>query len=132
MLNNSKENEFSPNKLLNGSEIQLYPNAPNNNINTTASIEYKLTIPTNTKLTLDNNNSKKNNIKLIRPELDYLKIIKIKLKSIKELITTKFDKEFKNLNNSIKNKKLISSIDILKSIENKQHKEITVILNQIC
>ena len=118
MLNNSKENEFSPNKLLNGSEIQLYPNAPNNNINTTASVEYKLTIPTNTKLTLDNNNSKKNNIKLIRPELDYLKIIKIKLKSIKELITTKFDKEFKNLNNSIKNKKLISSIDILKSIEN--------------
>ena len=118
MLNNSKENEISPNKLLNGSEMQLYPNAINNNVSTGASYDCKISMQTNSKTTKSTNEPKKNNLKLIRPELDYLKIIKIKLKTIKELITTKFDKGFKDLNNSIKNKKLILSIDILKSIEN--------------
>ena len=116
MLNNSKENELSPNKLLNGSEIQFYSNTTKNNISTNLSHEYKSTIPHK-----KNNNdykTKNNNIKLVRPELDFLKIIKIKIKSIKELLTTKFDKAFKELNNNIKNKKLVISIDILKSIEN--------------
>ena len=116
MLNISKESELSPNKLLNGSEIQFYPNPTNNNISTTKSHEYNSTIPTNKNIH-DNNKPKKNNMKLIRPELDFLKIIKIKIKSIKEIITTKFDKELKDLHNNIKNKKLLLSIDILKSIE---------------
>ena len=118
MLNNSKENEISSNKLLNGSEVQLYPNALNNNVGTGTSYDWKISMQTNSKTTKDTNKSKKNNLKLIRPELDYLKIIKIKLKTIKELITSKFDKAFKDLHNNLKNKKLILSIDILKSIEN--------------
>ena len=115
MTNISKENEFSPNKLLNGSEIQFYKNIKNlNSIST--SQEYKSTIPTQNNT--DINKPKKNITKLIRPELDFLKITKIKLKTIKELITTKFDKAFKELNNNIKNKKLLSAIDNLKSMEN--------------
>ena len=115
MTNISKENELSPNKLLNGSEIQFYKNIKNlNSIST--SQEYKSTIPTQNNT--DINKPKKNITKLIRPELDFLKITKIKLKTIKELITTKFDKAFKELNNNIKNKKLLSAIDNLKSMEN--------------
>ena len=75
MTNISKENEFSPNKLLNGSEIQFYKNIKNlNSIST--SQEYKSTIPTQNNT--DINKPKKNITKLIRPELDFLKITKIK------------------------------------------------------
>ena len=114
MLNISKENEFSPNKLLNGSEIKFYQNITNNT-NIITSQEFKTTIPI--QKNIDNNRTKKNNTRLIRPELEFLKITKIKLKSIKEIITSKFDKSFKELNINIKNKKLLLAMDICKLIE---------------
>jgi len=113
MTNISKENEFSSNKLLNGSEIQYYQNISITNSNSNSQ-EYK-------SIAYPQKNSdkikKKSTSKLIRPELDFLKIAKIKMKNLKEIVTTKFDKSFKELNNSIKNKKLLLTIDILKSIE---------------
>ena len=118
MTNISKENEFSPNKLLNGSEIQFYPNVKNIN-NISISQEYKSSIPTqiNTDKDKSKNKLKKTTTKVMRPELDFLKITKIKLKTIKEIITTKLDKAFKELNITIKNKKILSSLDLMKSIE---------------
>ena len=77
MLNISKENEFSPNKLLNGSEIKFYQNIINNT-NIITSQEFKTTIPI--QKNIDNNRTKKNNTRLIRPELEFLKITKIKIK----------------------------------------------------
>ena len=113
MTNVSKENEFSSNKLLNGSEIQFYQNISITNSNSNSQ-EYKsIAYPPKSSDKI----KKKSTSKLIRPELDFLKITKIKMKNIKEIITTKFDKSFKELNNSIKNKKLLLTIDILKSIE---------------
>ena len=113
MTNISKENEFSSNKLLNGSEIQYYQNISITNSNSNSQ-EYK-------SIAYPQKNSdkikKKSTSKLIRPELDFLKIAKIKMKNLKEIVTTKFDKSFKELNSSIKNKKLLLTIDILKSIE---------------
>ena len=110
-------NEFSPNNLLNGSEMQYYQNINNiNSINYNSSSQDYRTI-TYPKKNLDNYDQKSNASNLIRPELEFLKIEKIKLKNIKEIITTKFDKSFKELNNSIKNKKLLLTIDILKTIE---------------
>ena len=105
MTNISKENDFSPNKLLNGSEIQLYPNVKNIN-SISISQEYKSSIPTqiNTDKDKSKNKLKKTTSKVMRPELDFLKISKIKLKTIKEIITTKLDKTFKELNITIKNK----------------------------
>ena len=118
MTNISRDNEFSPNKLLNGSEIQFYPSSKNTNSISTSQ-EYKSSIPTqiNSDKEQNRNKPKKNATKIIRPELDFLKITKIKLKTIKEIITTKLDKTFKELNITIKNKKLLSALDILKSIE---------------
>ena len=113
MTNVSKENEFSTNKLLNGSEIQFYQNISNTNSNFNSQ-EYK-SIAIAKKSS--DKNKRKSTSKLIRPELDFLKITKIKMKNIKEIVTTKFDKSFKELNNSIKNKKLLLTIDILKTIE---------------
>ena len=110
-------NEFSSNNLLNGSEIQFYQNINNiNSINyNSSSQDYRTIIYP--KKNLDSYEQKSNASNLIRPELEFLKIEKIKLKNIKEIITTKFDKSFKELNNSIKNKKLLLTIDILKTIE---------------
>jgi len=113
-------NEFSSNNLLNGSEIQYYQNINNiNNINSinnnSSSQDYRaIAYP---KKNIDNYDQKSSASNLIRPELEFLKIEKIKLKNIKEIITTKFDKSFKELNSSIKNKKLLLTIDILKTIE---------------
>jgi len=113
-------NEFSSNNLLNGSEIQYYQNINNiNNINSinnnSSSQDYRaIAYP---KKNNDNYDQKSSSSNLIRPELEFLKIEKIKLKNIKEIITTKFDKSFKELNSSIKNKKLLLTIDILKTIE---------------
>ena len=114
MTNISRENEFSPSKILNGSEINFYSNINNNNI--ILSQEYISTVP-NQKI-IDSNKSNKNNQKLIKIELEFLKMIKIKFKIIKELITNKFDKSFKELSNNIKNKKIIIALDKLKLIEN--------------
>ena len=114
MTNISRENEFSPSKILNGSEINFYSNINNNNI--ILSQEYISTVP-NQKI-IDSNKSNKNNQKLIKTELEFLKMIKIKFKIIKELITNKFDKSFKELSNNIKNKKIIIALDKLKLIEN--------------
>ena len=114
MTNISRENEFSPSKILNGSEINFYSNINNNNI--ILSQEYISTVP-NQKI-IDSNKSSKNNQKLIKTELEFLKMIKIKFKIIKELITNKFDKSFKELSNNIKNKKIIIALDKLKLIEN--------------
>ena len=113
MTNISKENEFSSNKLLNGSEIQYYQNISITNSNSNSQ-EYKsIAYPQKSSDKI----KKKSTSKLIRPELDFLKIAKIKMKNLKEIVTTKFDKSFKELNSSIKNKKLLLTIDILKSIE---------------
>ena len=114
MTNISREKEFSPSKILNGSEINFYSNINNNNI--ILSQEYISTVP-NQKI-IDSNKSNKNNQKLIKTELEFLKMIKIKFKIIKELITNKFDKSFKELSNNIKNKKIIIALDKLKLIEN--------------
>ena len=125
MRNISKENEFSPNKLLNGSEIQFYKNIKNlNSIST--SQEYKSTIPTQNNT--DINKPKKNITKLIRPELDFLKITKIKLKTIKELITTKFDKAFKELNNNINN---INNILLFNQLNFMQNPNIFINTNNV-
>ena len=119
MENNIKENENSPNKILNGSEIQFYQNINDNSNNNISSQEYLSTVPSQNNI---NKNPKKNNQKLIRPELDFLKITKIKLKTIKEIIITKFDKAFKELSNNIKNKKISLASDKLKIIENARWK----------
>ena len=120
MENNLKENEFSHIKILNGSETQFYQNLNNKNNSNITSQEYISTVPS--QKNINNKNEKKNNQKLIRPELNFLKITKIKLKAIKEIIITKFDKAFKELNNNIKNKKFSLASEKLKLIENTRWK----------